>query len=310
MIHVVQANPAMDRIEVLPTLEPNAVNRAARTHALPGGKGLNVARGIRQLGGEVSAYGPLGGWVGGYIREACGDLGIDDRHTAIAGTTRICTIVVETDTGRSTVLNELGPEVAPGEISAMVRELVPRCSRGDLVALTGSLPPGVADTCYAEIVDAVQATGARAILDSAGEPLRLAMSRGPWMIKPNQAEFREALGMPAGSGDGELLDAMCARLGSGTEIVVVTQGARGLVVVTPQVRWRVRVPSIRTVNPTGSGDFFLAGFATGLERGRDLAGSVRFGAACAVANAMSVIPEIPGGVDLEGLGERVTLEEV
>jgi 1-phosphofructokinase family hexose kinase len=310
MIHVVQANPAMDRIEVLPRIELDAVNRAAETHVMPGGKGLNTARGIRRLGGDVAAYGFLGGWAGGFIRDVCRELGIEDRHTTIAGSTRVCMVIIERDLGRSTVLNEPGPNVVPQEAAALVDELVSRCETGDLVVLTGSLPPGVVDDYYAELVDRVQATGARAIVDSAGEPLRRAMARGPWMVKPNVRELGEALGVVTDGGDGPLLDAMVGQLRQGTEIVVVTQGATGLLVVTPTVRWRVKVPSIRSVNPIGSGDFFLAGFATQLERGAALEDATRFGAACAVANAMTVTPDLPTGVDLGELSERITFEEL
>jgi 1-phosphofructokinase family hexose kinase len=309
MIHVVQANPAMDRIEVLPNLEVNGVNRAVRTYAVPGGKGLNTARGIRQLGGEVAAYGLLGGWVGEFIRDVCGRLGIEDRHTTISGTTRVCTVIVELDSGRSTVVNEQGPEVAPHEAASLVEVLVPRCRSGDLVVLTGSLPPNVADEFYAEIVDKVQAGGARAIVDTAGEPLRRAMGRGPWMVKPNHRELSEVLGRGL-SGEEELLGAMTAQLRLGTEVVVVTLGASGLLAVTPSARWRVVVPAVHAINPTGSGDFFLAGLASMVERGAELSEALRFGAACAVANAMTITPELPPDVDLAALAERITLEEL
>ena len=54
MIRVLQANPAMDRIEVLARFDLDAVNRSFEVHVMPGGKGLNVARGIRdQVAGQV-----------------------------------------------------------------------------------------------------------------------------------------------------------------------------------------------------------------------------------------------------------------
>lgn len=311
MIRVLQANPAMDRIEVLARFDLDAVNRSVEVHVMPGGKGLNVARGIRQLGGEVTAYGFAGGFVGAFLRDACWTLGIGDRHTSIAGETRICTILVERETSRCTVLNEPGPEIAPNEASALVAALVADCRRGDIVVLSGSLPRGVPDAFYAELIGSVQVAGARAIVDTAGPPLRESMVRGPWMVKLNLRELREALGTELDEADSPaIVGAMRAQLDRGSAVVVVTLGAAGLFAATAGEVWRVTVPRIAALNAIGSGDLFLSGFTTVLSSGGGIEEGLRLGAACGVANAMSVTPELPASIDVRELASQVRLERL
>jgi len=309
-IHVVHANPAMDRIEVLDRLEVDAVNRSIEVYPTPGGKGLNVARGIRQLGGEVAAYGFVGGLVGRFLRTACAELGIEDRHVEIDGETRICVVLVERESGRSTVVNEPGPSVGEAPAARLLRDIERACRPGDLVVMSGSLPAGIPESYYADLVTAVQAAGARAIVDTAGPVLRAAMERGPWMVKPNVNELGEALERPFLDDDRAILSAMAAQVDRGTEIVCVTLGSRGALAIVGTERWRIRVPRIQPVNATGSGDLLLAGFATALSRGRSPIDALRFGAACGVANAMHLMAELPAGVDLDALAQSVVVEPI
>jgi 1-phosphofructokinase family hexose kinase len=301
----------MDRIEVLARFDLNAVNRSIEVYVMPGGKGLNVARGIRQLGGDVAAYGFAGGVVGTFLRDSCRELSIVDRHTSISGETRICTVLVERETGRSTVLNEPGPEITPDEAATLVAALVADCCRGDLVVLSGSLPRGLPDGFYAELIGRVQATGARAIVDTAGPPLSKSMACSPWMMKLNVGELREALGTELDDKDSSaIVGAMRAQLDRGSSVVVVTLGAAGLLAATDRRVWRITVPTIAALNPVGSGDLFLSGFITVLASGGGLEEGLCLGAACGVANAMSVTPELPADVDLRELVSRVHVERL
>jgi len=301
----------MDRIEVLARFDLDAINRSIDVHVMPGGKGLNVARGIRQLGGEVAAYGFVGGLAGAFIRDACPALGIIDRHTSIVGETRICTVLVEREPCRFTVLNEPGPEIAPNEAAALTAALVADCARGDLVVLTGSLPRGVPDSFYAQLVGSVQAAGARAIVDTAGTPLRDSMERGPWMVKTNLRELREVLEADVDEGDtSAIVGMMRAQLDRGSSVSVVTLGSAGLLAATKDEAWRVTVPRIAAMNAIGSGDLFLSGFTTVLASGGELEEGLCLGATCGVANAMSETPELPVGVDLRELASRVRLERL
>jgi 1-phosphofructokinase family hexose kinase len=301
----------MDRIEVFDRLDLDAVNRSIETHVMAGGKGLNVARGIRQLGSDVAAYGFVGGFAGAFIRSECLKLGITDRHTSIAGETRICTIVVERETSRSTVLNEPGPKISRTEAAALREDILADTSRGDLVVLCGSLPPGLSDSFYADLVGGVQTIGARAIVDTSGPSLREAMSQGPWMVKLNLREFCEAVETDLNAGDRPgILRAMRVQLNRGSAVIVVTLGAEGLLAATAAEIWSVAVPRIPARNAIGSGDLFLSGFTTVLSWGGPLDEGLRLGAGCAVAKAMSLTPELPMRGEVSKFALRIRLERL
>jgi tagatose 6-phosphate kinase len=169
----------------------------------------------------------------------------------------------------------------------------------------------VPDAFYAELVGSVQAVGARAIVDTAGLPLRESMVRGPWMMKLNLRELREALGTDLDEGDNpSILGAMQAQLHRGSALVVVTLGAAGLLAAAAGEAWRVTVPRIAALNAIGSGDLFLSGFTSALSSGGGLEEGLRLGAACGVANAMSVTPELPPGVDVRELAAHIRLERL
>lgn len=146
-VHVVSPNPAQDRLQVVPRLLVGEVNRATEVISRPGGKGMIVARGVVRLGGRAALHGFVGGSVGEQISAGCRALGVADRHVSIDGETRVTTVIVDSATGASTVVNEPGPEVGPGDVDALADGLLEAVRPGDLVVCTGSLPRGAPPIC-------------------------------------------------------------------------------------------------------------------------------------------------------------------
>ncbi len=189
VIRVVGANPAMDRISTWPNLRLGEVNRAASVAVVPGGKGFNVARAAIRLGSPATAYGFLGGPVGESLREMIRADGVIDRHTDIAGGTRVCFIVVEPDAGRATVLNEPGPPSRPRSRHASPPRIAADCQAADALVLSGSLPDSLDPRLAAEIVAIGHAAGARTFVDIHGASLRAVVGERPWMLKCNRDEL-------------------------------------------------------------------------------------------------------------------------
>jgi 1-phosphofructokinase family hexose kinase len=318
MIRVVGPNPALDRIAIWPPVMLGAVNRAREVVVVAGGKGLNVARAVRALGSEVSAHGFLGGRVGRYIQALAEADGVIDRHTPIAGESRVCFILVEPERGRSTVLNEPGPSVAREETERFIDDLRRDCGVDDLVVLSGSLPDSLPVELAGEIVAVARSAGARTIVDSSGAALVAAVGARPWMVKCNR---RELLALAAAGHDAppgsvrneppRPLDALVAALARvtarGVEIVAVTLGAEGVLLADADGVLHVSVPEVAVVNATGSGDLLLAGLVVGLERGDPPRDAIVLGAACGTAGATHLAPSLPPGFDPMAWMPRMTL---
>ncbi|WP_433206167.1 1-phosphofructokinase family hexose kinase [Dactylosporangium sp. CS-047395] len=312
-LHVVCPNPALDRLQVVEHFVPFEVNRVVDVQSLPGGKGMIVCRGARRLGATVTAHGFVGGFVGDVIRRGCADLGVADRHVQIRGETRVTPVVIERETGRSTVLNERGPVVTADEQEQLAAGLAAAIRLGDVVVSTGSLPPGSAPDLHATVARQALRHGATALVDAHGDALARVIDDvraggtggGTLVVKPNALELGGILGRDL-SDPADLLAAvreLHARTGA---TFVVTSGAHGAVWVGPGAQLTADSPVVNTVNATGSGDAFLAGLAVALGRGEDPARALTLAAAMGAANAASLAPDVDP--ELVGkLRERVTV---
>jgi 1-phosphofructokinase family hexose kinase len=313
VIRVVGANPAMDRVSTWPSVRMGEVNRAVEVSVVPGGKGFNVARATVRLGCETATYGFLGGHVGEALREMILADGLIDRHTTIAGGTRVCFIVVEPRAGRSTVLNEPGPAVTAQETVRFFDDLRADCRPGDVVVLSGSLPDSVDPDVAGEVVAIGNAAGARTIVDIHSEALRHAAARAPWMLKCNRDELIGLLrGASADASESwpGLARAMQHLRERGIEVVVVTLGGDGAMLADAEGVVHVEVPRVEVVNATGSGDLLLAGLAAGLERGQAVREAILLGAACGTAAATHLPPELPADFDPDAWVARLSVATV
>ncbi|MDN4613537.1 PfkB family carbohydrate kinase [Leifsonia sp. F6_8S_P_1B] len=302
---VVGPNPAMDRLEVVDELVPGQVHRASSVTVRAGGKSFIVSRTIRRRGVGVSMYGFLGGPVGTLVADACVELGIDDRHTPIADSTRITPVIVERATGRSTVINEAGPQITPGEESAFRAAMLEAVAPGDLLVCTGSLPPSLAPALYAELAAHAASTGAYCVVDASGEPLRAALEVAPWAVKCNRSEFAAANGLGTAPADDVIAERMLTQLDRGSSVVIVTMGGAAFLVAVAGACWRVTVPPTDVVNATGSGDTFLGCFAAAIADGEGLETALRYGTAGGVLNAAQLEPGLQPGADLDGIAAQV-----
>src|SRR5690606_35609921 len=190
MILTITPNPALDVTYHLPHAHWGDVNRVHRVSETPGGKGVNVARVLRQLGETVVCTGFLGGAAGDRLRRPLGD--VDQRWVAVEQPTRRTTAVVTASD--TTLFNEPGApvdEAAWRRLTALVSELA---GEGDVVVLSGSMPPDTPEHVVHTLVDTVVAHDARIIVDTSGPLLRVAARARATLVKPNRDELRAATG--------------------------------------------------------------------------------------------------------------------
>lgn len=287
MIVTVTANLALDVTYRLDRLAPNRVHRARSVNQRAGGKGVNVARVLRWLGHETRVVGLAGGATGELIRADLDAAGLRHDLVEIEGESRR-TVALVPDHGQATLINEPGPKVSHREWERL-GELVRRVSaRATAVVFAGSLPPGVADDGYAQLVAAVAAREVLTVLDTSGAALREGAVAGPDIVKPNADELAELISAadPA-EGAAALRD-----LGAGS--VVVSLGSEGLLAVTGAGSWRAEPSGVISGNPTGAGDAVVAALASGLAAGSPWADRLR---AAVAVSAAAVAAPVAGDID-------------
>ena len=271
-----------------------------------GGKGINVARVYRTLGGEVTATGFSGGMTGEYIKAGVVAEGIDAQFVTVAHDSRVCTAILDPVRRTETVLNENGPQVSPGECDDLFQRLRELLPGHEAVILSGSLPPGVPPDIYAAIIWLAQKAGVKAVLDTSGEALRLGVEAKPFLVKPNVHEL-EALSV---GGDGWGGSAQVSRDKYGATLALVTGGARGAILASAEGTWEAIPPSVEVVSALGSGDSLTAAFVWAWKQGLGHAEALKLGVAAGAANAMVYGSGFCTRAQIHELASRTTVNKI
>jgi 1-phosphofructokinase family hexose kinase len=309
VIVTVTPNPVLDRTLTVPRIVFNEVMRATSSRLDWGGKGFNVSRALQALGVESVAMGFVGGATGQMLERGLRDLGIATDFVHIAGETRTNIVVTDVGAGQYLKVNEAGPTVQAQELAAFFGHARERVRPGSIWVLSGSLPPGVPPDFYAQLIALVQARGAKALLDSSGEPLRLGCAAGPYLVKPNAVEAEEVTGWEVSS-DAGALGAAEFFLHQGVGLVALSLGAEGLLLASKQQTVWARPPCVRARNPVGAGDALLAGIAWALERGLPLEEVAHWGVAAGTAAAVHEGVSVGTRTEVEALYQRVRIDQI
>lgn len=295
MILTVTLNPSVDIGYKMDALNLDTVNRVTDVLKTAGGKGINVARVLKQLGEETAATGFIGGSLGEFIREQIGDLAIQDHFVGIAEDTRNCIAIIHD--GKQTELLEGGPEITQEEAKSFLERFKTSIEAVDFVTISGSQPQGLPPDYYVSLLEIASQNETPVLLDTSGESLELALKSNvrPFFIKPNEEELAGLLKKEL-LNEAQIIAALDDPLLVGIPWVVVTLGVEGALIKHENSVYRVQIPQVEAVNPVGSGDSVVAGFAAGLSRGLTGDSLVKFGLAMGVLNAME---EKTGFIDPE-----------
>lgn len=286
MIYTITLNPALDHFLDVDELKVDDANRVKRECFYAGGKGIDVSRAIRQLGGDSMALGFIGGHTGQVMVELLKAEGVTCYFTPIARETRRNVIVTTHRCRTQTMLNSRGPVVSKDEWAAFLTHLNLLDLQDAYVVVSGSLPGGVPADAYGQIVETVQTRGARAVLDADGPCLKAGLRAKPFAIKPNVNELRR-LTRKALTSEADILRAAEQVHQAGVEVVMVSRGAKGVVLVSHQERYRATPPAVTVRSTVGAGDSTVAGFVFTHAAGKGLEECVRVATAAGTAATLA-----------------------
>lgn len=281
----VTPNVALDRTLLVPDFAVGHISRISGGVVVPGGKGLNMMRAARILGGDPLSMGLLGGHTGRMVAAMTCEAGYEAEWTWFDGETRTCTIIANAD-GVSTVINESG-QVDGRAWGALVDDVC-RVADGQgagAICFCGSVPEGVPADAPADAIARLKALGKRVWIDTSGRALRNAIAAAPFAIKVNAEELAAALDLDVGKRTA-VIEAGKALLKDDIEILVVSLGAEGALLLAEDVFVKATPPRIQPVDPIASGDCLHAGIVTALARGESYAEAIRSGVAAGAVNAL------------------------
>ncbi|HEX2411199.1 MAG TPA: PfkB family carbohydrate kinase [Solirubrobacteraceae bacterium] len=288
-------NLTIDRTATLPELRPGEVLRFERVVVTPGGKGLNVARAARALGAPALLVSFVAGETGRAGAQMIEREGVPLLAIPCAGEMRSTAIVMERG-GRTTVLNEPGPEITAAEWAALEAAIAEELARHGVLVCCGSVPPGAPPDAYARLAGLAADAGRPSVVDAAGKTLGRALDARPDVVTPNVSEAEEVMsGVPGTTEVASPSDSRPRALAAATGLVVrgaraalVTADAAGAALATAGGTEWLPAPRIAHVrNPIGAGDVLTSGLAAALERGEPLLEAARHGIAAAAASVES-----------------------
>lgn len=305
---VLALNPSIDaewRVDDVLWEEKNNVHSERRW---AGGKGINVARWLKQLGGKPHLFLPLGGRTGGELGGYLRAENLPATITRLAEPTRV-NVILTTKGGRQMRFNPLGPKLSPEEWRALLRGVErnlqrlgtkprlqgksPLLAPGNLdpipsgegrderlLILSGSLPRGVPVTAYAQFIRLAHRCGVNTLLDCDGPVLTAAIKARPFLVKPNEHELAQWWGKPLRQ-EGEILRAARALSDQTRGWVLVSRGGRRslLVNVTEGYQSFAAPRRVKPRNTVGAGDALLAGVAREIQLGHEPAAWLQQGLA-------------------------------
>ena len=286
MIITVSCNPAVDKTYKTSGLSIGQVNRMRDFVSLPGGKGVNVTKVLHQFGADVTAMGFLGGYTGEFIENELKEMGIDTSFTKIRTVTRTNMNIIGDD-GNVTEILEPGPYIAGFERDQLVDRFKELVGKSSCVVLSGSLTEGLPTNFYGKLTDICNEKDVKVFLDTSGEPLKLAVEKKPYCIKPNRKELEYIAGRKL-STEAEIIQTAYTYVKAGVSKVVVSMGEKGLLEISKSKVIKAVPPKVKAVNTVGCGDSVVAAMVLGHSRGLSDEDTMQLAAGVSAANATTI----------------------
>jgi 6-phosphofructokinase 2 len=286
MIYTVTLNPALDRAIRVEKLLADDTIRVSSEKNYAAGKGIDVSRVIKELGGQSVALGLIGGYDGLHLEGLLINAGIMTQFTKISNETRTNIILREISTGRQFVISAAGPEVTAAEIGQFYTNIIDIQDMGYLV-MSGSLPRGVTPNIYGQLILAGRRKGAFIFLDADRDALAESINYGPTGIKPNIHELSRLVGKNL-KNESEILHACESIHKKGLPLILVSRGRDGLLLSTEKEKIKAVAPPVEVESTVGAGDSALAGFVLEHSLGKELSECVKM--ACAAGTATARTP--------------------
>jgi len=305
MIITLTINPCIDTSSSVKQVVPENKLRCRSPFYEPGGGGINVSRAIKRLGGESLALCTSGGLYGEMLQKLLANEKVNYEPILIKESTRENIVVEEELSENQYRFNMPGPHLEEQEWEMCLDKLSSLMSKDDYIVASGSLPPGVPDDFYARLAHIANHKEARIIVDTSGEALHLAARSGVYLLKPNVRELQELTKIQINNESDLKKAAMKFVEEEQCEVVIVSLGAGGALMVSKDGYEHFRTPTVPIRSKVGAGDSMVGGMIFSLEQGKTLRESVLFGISAGAAAVMNPQRELCRLSDTEELFKKL-----
>ena len=269
---------------------------------LAGGKGINVSIVLGNLGIKSTALGFIAGFTGDEIVRRLHNSGINSEFIKINdGISRINIKLKSID---GTEINGQGPHIDSSHIEQLMNRLR-RLESGDILVLAGSIPAGISDNIYKDIMDMLKDKGVQIVVDATSRLLTNVLEYKPFFIKPNQHELGDIFNVTLNTQE-EVIPYALELKKMGAVNVCVSMGGKGAILVADDGNvYKAKSPDGILKNSVGAGDSLVAGFLSGWIEKKDYEYAFRKGVATGSASAFS--ERLATNGEVNGLIGKVTI---
>ncbi len=268
-ILTVTFNPCIDKTITMDGFNYGGLNRADTVREDVGGKGINVAKVLRSFGAPCIAYAMVAGQNGQKLEDFLLREGIDALFTKVQGEIRTNHKIVNTKDRITTEINEKGFAVSEDDCASAVETIEKALEFCDILVLAGSIPNGMDDRIYADLIKLANSHDVKVILDADTEKLKHGIAAKPYAIKPNLYEFELLTGKKLDTTDVIVSEAK-KLIQKGIELVVVSMGADGAVFADRGGAYKAEPFAIECKSTVGAGDSMVAAMAYSIYNGLSL----------------------------------------
>lgn len=302
VIYTVTFNPSLDYIVSVKDFRPGMTNRTSSELMLAGGKGINVSIVLGNLGIKSTALGFIAGFTGDEIVRRLHNSGINSEFIKINdGISRINIKLKSID---GTEINGQGPHIDSSHIEQLMNRLR-RLESGDILVLAGSIPAGISDNIYKDIMDMLKDKGVQIVVDATSRLLTNVLEYKPFFIKPNQHELGDIFNVTLNTQE-EVIPYALELKKMGAVNVCVSMGGKGAILVADDGNvYKAKAQDGILKNSVGAGDSLVAGFLSGWIEKKDYEYAFRKGVATGSASAFS--ERLATNGEVNGLIGKVTI---
>lgn len=293
-------NPAIDKSTTVKAIVPDKKLRCAHPAFEPGGGGVNVSRALKKLETNSTAIYLAGGYSGKFYHQLLEEEGIKSCVIETEGHTRENLIVVDESANLQYRFGMPGPALKEHEWQKAL-DILQTSTGVEYIVASGSLPEGVPPDFFGRLAAVSKKIDAKLIADTSGEPLRYAMNEGLFMIKPNLGELSNLHGVEELHEEDVIKAARDIINKGGCEVMVVSMGASGAMLITKDVCIDSPSPTVRKRSTVGAGDSMVAGMVLALSKGYSWRDVLLYGIATGTATTMNPGTELCKKQDVEKL---------
>ncbi|NQY26414.1 MAG: 1-phosphofructokinase family hexose kinase [Piscirickettsiaceae bacterium] len=299
-------NPALDVTYHVSQLIPEQKSRSDAARHDPGGNGINIGRALKRMQINAHTFCIVAGDVGQLLQRLLEHQLDNVYYEHVDGETRINSTIIELESQTQYQITDSGTPISDTQLDRVINDFVSLTGQGFGI-ITGSCQPNIPCELYAELVREINKNSGKAVVDSHGESLRLAIEEKPFLIKPNRYELETIIKRKLPTISDVANEARHIQ-NRGVTHVCISLGDEGAILVSPDNSYYAKALDVPINTTVGAGDSMVAGLVTGFSLHNDPQQALRYGIACGAGTVMHPGTELFSGDELVNFRQQVVIK--